>query len=150
MLAWCGQTAVIGPGTGCTTIISLLIRHSIIILQDNSRHDLGMDRPLSGDCLSREHRRCVMQTKKSSDVSQRRELLTATCWRPECLRLQQLQTGSVGSDCDRSSCAVCSRHTDSESVYFVFVLSPSMPVPLHKPKTNVDNVLLHAFQSSTH
>jgi len=54
-----GQTAVIGPGTGCTTIISLLTRHSTIVLQDNSRHDLGMDRLLSGDGPSREHRLCV-------------------------------------------------------------------------------------------
>ena len=59
-----------GPGTGCTTIISLLTRHNIIFRQDNSRHDLGMDRPLSDDCLSREHGRCVMQTKKRSDEPQ--------------------------------------------------------------------------------
>jgi hypothetical protein len=67
-----GQTAVSWARHGCTSIISHLTRHSIIVLQDNSRHDLGMDRPLSVDGLSREHRLCVMHTKKRSEGPQRR------------------------------------------------------------------------------
>jgi len=117
--------------------------------QDNSRHDLGIDRPLSGDGLSREHRRCVMQTEERFDGLQRRELLSQQR-ADDRVVASVAATDSVGPGDDGCPCGVCARHSDSQSVYCVFVLGPSMPVPLHKPKSNVDCVLLHAFQFSSH
>jgi len=67
----------------------------------------------------------------------------------ECLRLQQLQTGRVGTTATAVRVGfVLDSAAASQNI--LFVLSPSMPVPLHKPKSNVDCVLLHAVQLNTH
>jgi hypothetical protein len=91
-----------------------------------------------------------MQTEERSDELYRRELVpqqrdddrVAAC---------VAATDSMGPGGDGCPCGVCARHSDSQSIYCLFVLSSSTPVPLHKPKShNVDCVLLHAIQFSSH